>query len=413
MRPYKTSFLPILLSLFLSLNIGCGAGGAGTGIVTGVENQHPENISNTSMDSYKPVISADNKGNVYVAWEEGGLNTKKETYLGASANSGGSFSIKKDITKYIDMGYDTSSPHIGLKRNGAISVVWAGKKGSQRDIFYSFTKDYGDTFFPPVSPENISNSSSDSSEPLMGFEGTLSGLEGTLEGSQGIDAAWVEGPAGERKVAFSRASDPESSFSTPQTIFSAASDSHCPAIASSGAGKIYLAYKGDNRIYFARWEANTSSFSDIGYISPDSASTSCPEIGLSSNGTVYIVWSDNGGIWVAMSSDTGYSFTTPKDISDGTGTSSSPKIAMDGSYVNLIWVEEATGSGDIFFSGSVDNGQNFSSPKNLSNTSTSSLSPVITWDGSKYIYVAWAEGDAGSRDIFLIKDKGARGLLKP
>lgn len=410
MRVYKTFYLPLCLAVLLSLNImGCGAGGAGTGVVTAGENQQQtllkaENISNTYMDSFKPVISADAAGNVYVTWEEGNKNTMKKVYLGTSLNAGLAFSVNNDITKKI--GYTISSPSVMIKKNGEFAVVWVDNK----DILYSYTKNYGDTFSPADPPENISKSDSDSSEPLIGLEGTLSGFEGTL----GIDAVWVEGSAGSRHIAFSRAAGPESTFSTPQKIFSAAIDSDCPVITAAGSGKIYVAYRGDNKkIYFARWESNTSSFYDIGYVWENSVSPSCPDVGVSSTGIIYVVWSDMGRIWIANSTDTGYSFhNSPKAITDTTGNASSPKIAIDGSYINLVWVEDEAGNGDIFYSGSVDNGQSFSPPRNLSNTAGPSQAPAITTDSNKYIYVAWTEGTEGNRDIYFIRDTGARGLVK-
>ena len=296
------------------------------------------------------------------------------------------------------------SPRIVLREGGDTHILWAEDHGAQRDISYVHYKDNGGTLLPADGPDNLSNSpSSDSSEPLIGFDGSLN-----------VDTVWVEGSEGTRKVTFSRSEDNGKSFSTPQTISSPPlSNSHCPVLASAGAGKIYVAYKGDNSIYFARWESNTSSFSDIGYMTPDSVSPSCPEMGISSNGVIYIVWSDNGKIWVASSTDNGTTFPAIKDVSDTTGTSSSPKIAMDDNYVNLVWVGEGTGGGDIYFSGSTDNGESFSAPKNLSNSASPSLDPVITSDGSKYIYVAWVEGNVGERDIYFIRDTGARGLLNP
>lgn len=59
---------------------------------------------------------------------------------------------------------------------------------------------------------------------------------------------------------------------------------------------------------------------------------------------------------------------------------------MDESYINIVWVEENTGNGDIFLSSSIDNGTTFSAPENLSETSVRSASPVIAADGNKYIY---------------------------
>ena len=300
-----------------------------------------------------------------------------------------------------DTASNAYSPRIALRGSGDIHIIWAEDHGAQRDISYVHSKDNGGTFLPADGPKNLSNSTSDSSEPLLGFDGTLN-----------VNAVWVEGSEGTRKVTFSRSADNGNSFSIPQTISSPPlSDSHCPVLASAGAGKIYVAYKGDNSIYFARWESNTSSFSDIGYMTPDSVSPSCPEMGINSSGVIYIVWSDNDKIWVASSTDA--TTFTIINVSDSTGTSSSPKIAIDGSYVNLVWVGEGTGGGDIYFSGSTDNGESFSAPKNLSNSASPSLDPVITSDGSKYIYVACVEGNVGERDIYFIRDTGARGLLNP
>ena len=145
-------------------------------------------------------------------------------------------------------------------------------------------------------------------------------------------------------------------------------------------------------------------------VTPDSISPSCPEMGISSNGVIYVVWSDNGKILVASSTDNGTTFATITDVSDSTGTSSSPKLAIDGFYVNLVWIEEEIGKGDIFFSGSADNGKSFSPPKNLSNSSSPSASPVIASDIEGNIYVAWVEGTEGNREIYYERDKGARGL---
>lgn len=196
-------------------------------------------------------------------------------------------------------------------------------------------------------------------------------------------------------------------FSTPQTIYSPATDSHCPGTTASGAEKVYAAYKGDNRIYFAEISSATllpSSPIPKEISSPDSVSPSCPEIGVSSNGIIYVVWSDDGGIRAAISNDNGLTFPTIKDVSATTGTSSSPKMAIAGNNVNLVWVDEETGKGDIFFSSSTDNGVNFSTPKNLSGSlSGKSMNPVITTDGSTNIYVSWTEGEEGSREIYYIR----------
>jgi len=440
-----------LLSLLATFAGGCGAGGGGTS-----ENGESsgggtlgKDVSNTGTDSYHPVIAADSGGHVFVSWEEKATGSATEIRLAASSDTGSSFSTKKGLSKsycsrtgqissdvsmvpggdgslYMvwkdewpiqktsevkflkEDGQSTScktvstsftsarniySPHIGLLKSKGVQIAWEEDRASQRDIFYTHSEDDGTTFLPSTGPVNISDTpSSDSSGPLLAFEGSLN-----------VNALWVEGSEGARSVALSRFTNGADSFPAPQTISDTNIDSHSPEIAISLYGEPYVAYKDDSSIYFTGYQVITSSFSPPEKISLNSQSPSHPKMAVSPNGMIYVVWSDSGGIWVAISSDGGHSFASPKDISSGTGTSSSPKIVANGSYVTVVWVEEDTGGGDIFLSGSVDNGNSFSSPEDLSNNSSISRNPVIALDGTGYIHVAWEEGPEGNREIYYKK----------
>lgn len=452
---------PILvLSFIINLATGCssGAGGSNSSVV---EEEFPQgkNISNTPTDSSKPAVTADPAGNVYVVWEETLSNPNKEIYLAKSNTSGSTFtkakSLSRDSMSYCTQSGSSSaeasimagdnnslylawidswptigvtagvtaikffrerdpscsiitdiyynprnvySPQIASSGSGDIHIAWTEDlDGGQKDIFYRRSANKGETFLPSDSPINISNSPSDSSGPLLGFDGTLN-----------IDMAWVEGSEGGRGVVFKRSTDSGNIFSNPQTVSVTGIDSYCPVLATAGKEKIYVAYKGNNSIYFTRWQS-TTSFSNPVSISPYSSSPSCPEMDVSPDGTIYVIWSDAGEIWVTLSPVSGYSFSYPKNISSTSGVSSSPKIAIDGSYVNIVWVEEDIGNGDIYFSGSRDNGLSFTSPKNMSNSAAHSDTPVIASDGKEYIYISWAEGSEGSKEIYFIRDPGARG----
>ena len=422
-----------------------------------------KNLSNSSTDSFKPVIVASSAGKVYVAWEEAVTNSKKEIYLAASDDSDLTVSTIKNLTtesksscdrtgasqgnvrmaageddslylawldswipavpvsnvKFFREGdascttasdtYDTGSnaytPHFQLNGEWGIHMIWSEDQGTQKDISYVHLENNGGTILPSGSPKNLSNTPSDSSEPLLGFDGTLD-----------VTTVWVEGPAGGRSVVYSRSSDRGSSFSTPEAIPDAASDSYCPVMAKSEGGNTYIVYKGDKTIYFTRWLGNFTlyyKFSEPVEISPPSSSTlSCPEIAVSPDGTIYAVWEESGQIWAAVNPDinSGESFAV-SPISPAGGKSSAPKIAMDGEYSSIIWVDESAGNGDIYFSGSIDNGTSFSLPRNLTNSSEPSTAPSLTSDTNGSIYVTWSEGDTGGREIYLLKDTGARGLL--
>lgn len=418
---------------------------------------HGTNLSETSTKSSNPKITSDSSGNVYVTWEEASSGSITELYLADSANSGNTFSkrnlnktancninghagdisvatagngspytvwtedwgsIGKNIKFYDNkssssckplsyLARDAASPMIKADSNSQLHVVWEEDMGDQkRDIFFRHSDNGGTDFIPSTDAEplNISNTASDSSDPMLGV------LEGTLNSD--IDIVWVEGTEGNRNISIASSNDSGTSFSTPHNVSNTLTDSNCPVINVTSGGTIYIAFKGDSGIYFTRRQSYESLIPAPIKISPGSSSPSCPEMGVGSNGAIYTVWSDSGEIWAAISTDAGHSFTVPKNISTSTGQSSSPKLALDGNYLNLIWVEEAIGNGDIYFSGSIDNGKTFSSPRNISNSSEKSGSPAIATDAKKYIYAAWAEGEEGSEDIYFVRDNGARDISK-
>lgn len=435
----------LALAITLVTITGCGSGG-GTG--GGTYDSYVEDnqlslqkvsISNSTTDSAEPAIAASSNGTVFIAWEEATSSEGKEIYLASSVNYGKTFFPLKGVSRmycknrlpvsedislragengklylaWIDKMLDvakvmffsdpscstvsdtslttTSATHVSLSSNGEISVAWAGSNSGIKEVYYSRSVNGGGSFSKQF---NISNTpDSDSSAPLL-----------AIEGSYSVDkAVWVEGEKGNRKVVFSTSIDSSGEFLPFKIISSTSTDSHCPVITSSPS-ETYVAYKGDNKIHFTSWYPGTPpSFINPLDISGDSSSPSCPEITLSSDGTIYVVWSDMDSIWLTASHDGGINFALPKAIFSTAGTSSSPRIAALGSNVSVVWEGENGGNNDIFLSGSADNGKTFYLPKNLSNSSSPSLAPVIATDSKQFIYVAWEEGSEGSREIYFVK----------
>src|SRR5918999_3483130 len=185
---------------------------------------------------------------------------------------------------------------------------------------------------------------------------------------------------------------------------------------SSGSNKRTL-----NRLFFG-FLIVTSSFLTLSSLMPPSAnaqpSTSSSSQNLSNStgnstdaqiavnqNNVYVLWSDdttgNGDIYFRRSVDNGTSFGSTENLSNSPGNSTDAQIAVNQNNVYVVWSDGTTGNGDIYFKRSVDNGTSFGTTENLSVNSTAlSSRPQISAVGSN-VYLAWTEPAAGNNEIFF------------
>jgi hypothetical protein len=141
-----------------------------------------------------------------------------------------------------------------------------------------------------------------------------------------------------------------------------------------------------------RAEAQAFSTPKVIFNSTDPSST--PQVAVDGAGTIYVVWVDtatsNSTIQFSQSSDGGGSFSAPQNVSGTTGSSTNPRLFVDAQGgVNVVWVNNAPGNNDIFFSRSAAAGGSFSTPVNVSNDAADSLSPQLAVDASGNISVVW------------------------
>ncbi len=95
-----------------------------------------------------------------------------------------------------------------------------------------------------------------------------------------------------------------------------------------------------------------------------------PQFVISGN-NVYVVWTDqssgNGDIYFKKSSDGGKTFESTINLSNNDGTSYDPQFVISGNNVYVVWTDQSSGNGDIYFKKSSDGGKTFEVTKNLSN----------------------------------------------
>jgi hypothetical protein len=119
---------------------------------------------------------------------------------------------------------------------------------------------------------------------------------------------------------------------------------------------------------------------------------------------VYLIWTDdttgNKDIYFKKSVDNGTTFGSTENLSNNPGNSTNAQIALSQDNVYLVWSDDTSGNGDIYFKRSVDNGTTFGSTENLSLNNTSlSSGPQVSISGNN-VYVVWQDIASGKNAIF-------------
>jgi hypothetical protein len=170
-----------------------------------------------------------------------------------------------------------------------------------------------------------------------------------------------------------------------------------PQITTFGSN-VYVVWRdnssGNDDIYFSSSVDNGTTFNGIENLSNNDGRSDKPQI-AAVGVNVYVVWRDNSSgkdqIYFKRSSDTGNSFNTTENLSNTNGSSTDPQITATGNNAYIVWSDNTTGNGDIYFKSSTDNGTSFSVPKNLStNLDGPALFPQVEAIGNN-VYVVWQD----------------------
>ena len=120
---------------------------------------------------------------------------------------------------------------------------------------------------------------------------------------------------------------------------------------------------------------------------------------------VYLVWTDdttgNGDIYFKRSVDNGTTFAETENLStNNTSPSSGAQISAIGNNVYVVWQDMVSGSNEIFLRESNDGGNKFSGIKNLSRNNTGdSITPRVAASGNN-VFVVWTDSEPGKAQIY-------------
>ena len=286
---------------------------------------------------------------------------------------------------------DSSDPQITSEGNN-VYVVWPDTSNGGLDIFFAVSNDNGQTFSTPII-----------------LSDTISGVMPQISVSgNNVYVTW----ATSSEIFFAVSNDNGQTFSTPINLSNTIGFSIFPQISSEG-NNVYVVWQDTGAtfssldIFFAVSNDNGQTFSTINFTNNPSSASVIPQISSEGN-NVYVVWPDTGDlfssldVFFAVSNDNGQTFSTPINLSNTTGNSGDAQISSEGNNVYVTWQDDTSflGSSVIGFAVSNDNGQTFSSPIILSTTTESSGDPQITSEGNN-VYVTWEDTSHGIAEIFF------------
>ena len=214
----------------------------------------PDNISEENAGfSFNPQISSEGN-NVYVVWAEATASGNFDIFFSFSNDGGQTFSDPNNISEE-NAGF-SFNPQISSEGNN-VYVVWEDETDStpgNRDIFFSFSNDGGQTF---SEPDNLSEENTESS-----FEQQISS-----EGNN-VYVVWREdipNPVNDDDIFFSFSHDGGQTFSEPDNISENSGVSFRPQI-SSEINNVYVIWEDatpgdDDDIFFARNTNGGQTFS--------------------------------------------------------------------------------------------------------------------------------------------------------
>jgi hypothetical protein len=180
------------------------------------------------------------------------------------------------------------------------------------------------------------------------------------------------------------------------------------AVTKRGTTRAYVTYhdnsSGPNQAYLIR-SKKKAKFKKPFNITPHNGGAFSPRLALDSNEAINITWGDtlNSGrrVMFIRSVDQGDTFTDPLDVSRSSGEAFDPEITVDvNNAINIAWEDTAPGANSIMFSRSTDEGESFSTPLQISKGTAPASEAHIASDGAGRLIVVWVQGTEEEKQAY-------------
>jgi hypothetical protein len=305
-----------------------------------------KNLSNNTGLSLSPKI-ATSGNNVYVVWSDT-TTGNGDIYFKASTSNGANFTGRKNLSS--NNAGNSISTQIATSGKGNVFVVWSDTTTGNGDIYFRASKDSGAKF---GAKRNLSsNNAGNSISPQIATSGN------------NVYVVWSDNTPGNSDTFFRASTNNGANFTGNRTLSRDAGSSYDPKIATSGEGNVFVVWE-DNTVgknisksFYILFRTSTNAganFTAKEYLSRNVGQLADFSQITTAGDNLYVVWSDISSyqgvyqVFLRAVIANGTTISDPIKISNSTGSSISPQIATSGDYIYIVWQDNSTGNGDIYF----------------------------------------------------------------
>lgn len=311
---------------------------------------------------------------------------------GAGAQRAPAIGIDKFDSVYLTMSVATKPPS-------------AGTPGSQ--TYFMQSDDGGASWNNFPQTRNLSNSDGEAFGPSMGINRI---------GKARTYIVYHDNKPGFTQV-FLVASKKGVKFKKPRNITPHNGGAFVPRLAMDATVEALNIVWGDTltgvrRVVFTRSTDQGETFTDLVDVSRSPGDAFEPEIAVDRSDNINVVWEDsapgNKSIMFARSTDHGETFTEPLRVSEGDGDAVEPNLAVDESgRIYVAWSETIGDSTQLMFARSIDGGESFSDPLNISDNSGADMRKAALAASGNGVYIVYNNDESRSRQLYVVRSNNA------
>ena len=354
---------------------------------------------NPTRQAYGPRI-ATNGSDVYVAWQAINTNGSSSVLFRVSTDNGSTWGTTVALAGAGgSLPADVWLPQIQAWGSN-VYVAWAESISGLAQVYIRVSSDNGNTFGPAM---NLSNDTERAWEPVLAVV------------RSNVYVAWDDLiNAGNSEVYFRASSNMGATFGPVLNLSSAADFDDEPAISATG-GSVYVVWHhvgvgdvGDGTYFRASQNRGSSFFPVVEFLSGVSGLARYTTV-VSKGHNVYLAWRDNSSgsfdVLFAASHNNGGSFTPTVDLATNTGITSvtgadylgdRPQLAVETQGVFATWAQNVSGNYEIFYNAITANGKLLGQNLNVSRDAGASTLPLIATSQNQ-AYLIWQDTSTASQ----------------